>query len=206
MKVYIKESMIMTDTALLLIDLQNEMVDPAGKIGAGGLARAAADAGVLDNAARVLAAARRAGLAIVHVRLGFQPGHLDALSVAPRIARLKEHGAALLGTWGTEFPAAVAPVDGELVITKQCVNPFYNTGLLNWLLRHGIRRVVIGGVATNLAVESAVRAADDAGLAPVVLHDCCAAPNADWHRFSIENIIPVFGSTTTADAFIQTLG
>jgi nicotinamidase-related amidase len=33
----------------------------------------------------------------------------------------------------------------------------------------------------------------DAGFAVTVLKDCCAAPNPDWHRFSIENILPLFG-------------
>lgn len=195
----------MSVTALLLLDLQNEMVDPAGKVGGGGLAAVVAEKGVLANAARALAAARRAGLPIVHVRLAFQPGHLDSLSVAPRIAKLKAGDACLLGEWGAQFAEAVEPQPGELIINKQCVNAFYNTGLLNWLLARGVDRVVIGGVATNLAVEGAVRAADDAGLAPVVLEDCCASPNAEWHRFSIANMIPVFGAVSSSVEFEQSL-
>ena len=122
------------NTALLLLDLQNEMVDPKGKIGGGGLAKVVADRGVLAKAAGVLAWARENDHPVVFVRLGFRADYADALSVAPRIVRLKENGAAVLGTWGTEFPDAIAPRDDELVITKQCVNPFYNSSLLNWLL------------------------------------------------------------------------
>jgi nicotinamidase-related amidase len=188
-------------TALLLLDLQNEMVDPAGKIGAGGLARVVADRGVLANAARALAGARMRGDAVVHVRLGFRKDYADALSVAPRIARLKASGAAIVGEWGTEFPSAIAPRDDELVVTKQCVNPFFGTGLLNWLSHRGIQHLVIGGVVTNLVVESTARAADDAGFLVTVLEDCCAAPNADWHRFAIEQTLPLFARVTSTGAF-----
>ena len=187
--------------ALLLLDLQNEMVDPAGKIGGGGLAKVVAERGVLTNAAGALAAARGTGMPVVFVRLGFRADYADALSVAPRIARLKANGAAVLGTWGTEFPQAIAPREEELVVTKQCVNPFFNTGLLNWLLHRGVERVALGGVVTNLVVESTARAADDAGLAVSVLEDCCAAPNPEWHRFSVENILPMFGTVTNVTAF-----
>ncbi len=183
-------------SALILLDLQNEMVDPNGKIGAHGLAKAAADGDVLNNAARALQVARGAGLSIIHVRLGFRADYLDCLSQAPRIDGLKKNKAAILGTWGTEFPEVVAPQDGELVITKQCVNAFYNTPLLHWLTQTGVKRLYLGGVATNLAVESAVRAADDAGFAPVALRDCCAAPNPEWHAFSLDKIIPVFGAVS----------
>lgn len=186
-----------SQTALLLLDLQNEMVDPKGKVGGGGLAAIVAERGVLANAAMALAWARSSGHAVVHVRLGFRADYADCLSVAPRIAKLKENNAAVLGSWGTEFPAQVAPQDGELVVTKQCVNPFYNTGLMNWLMAHGIKRIVIGGVATNLVVEATARAADDAGLAITVLEDVCASPNAEWHRFSMENIMPMFAAVTT---------
>jgi nicotinamidase-related amidase len=189
----------MNDTALLLLDLQNEMVDPLGKIGSGGLAKVAEERGILAKAARALAWARSSGHPVVFVRLGFRPDYSDALSVAPRIARLKELGAAILGTWGTEFPDAIRPQDDEFVVTKQCVNPFYNTGLLNWLLHCKIDRIVIGGVVTNLVVEATARAADDAGLAVTVLEDVCAAPNAEWHRFSTQNILPLFATVTTSD-------
>jgi biuret amidohydrolase len=189
----------MNDTALLLLDLQNEMVDPLGKIGSGGLAKVAEERGILAKAARALAWARSSGHPVVFVRLGFRPDYSDALSVAPRIARLKELGAAILGTWGTEFPDAIRPQDDEFVVTKQCVNPFYNTGLLNWLLHRKIDRIVIGGVVTNLVVEATARAADDAGLAVTVLEDVCAAPNAEWHRFSTQNILPLFATVTTSD-------
>lgn len=191
------------DTALLLLDLQNEMVDPAGKIGGGGLAAVVNDRSVLANAHRALTSARARSMPIVHVRLGFRPDYADALSVAPRIAKLKEHRAAILGTWGTEFPAALTPDESELVVTKQCVNPFFNTGLLNWLLCRGVKHVVIGGVVTNLVVEATARAADDAGLAITVLEDLCAAPNPEWHAFSIGNMLPLFATISSSERFAE---
>ena len=194
-----------TETALLLLDLQNEMVDAKGKVGGSGLARVVAERNVLEKAASVLAAARKAGATVVHVRLGFRPDYLDLASVAPRTARMKENKAAIQGTWGTEFPVAVAPREGELVVTKQCVNPFFNTSLLPWLLRRGVRHIAVGGVVTNLVVESTARAADDAGLAVTVLEDCCASPNPDWHRFCVEQILPLFGRVLTSEVFTEEL-
>jgi nicotinamidase-related amidase len=189
------------NTALLLLDLQNEMVDPNGKIGSGGLAKVVQERGILTNASNALETARRRGTAVVFVRLGFRPDYADALSVAPRIEKLKANKAAILGTWGTEFPDLISPRSEELVITKQCVNPFFNTGLLNWLLARGLKRIVIGGVVTNMVVETTARAADDAGLAVTVLEDVSAAPNPDWHQFSIKNIIPLFAEVTTSNTF-----
>lgn len=190
-------------SALLLLDLQNEMVDPQGKIGAHGLAAAAAAGNVVENAATALAAAREAGIDVVHVRLGFKPGYSDCLSVAPRIAALKANGAAIIGTWGTEFPEALTPAGGELIVTKQCVNPFFDTPLLSHLREHGIERLFFGGVATPLVVEMTARAADDAGFAPVVLADLCAAPNAEMHAWSLERIIPMFGKVSTGADFAK---
>lgn len=188
-------------TALLLLDLQNEMVHRDGKIGSGGLARIAEERGVLENAGRALGAARDRGLPIAHVRLGFRPNYVDALSVAPRIDRLKASGAAIVGSWGCEFPELIAPREDELVITKQGVNPFFNTGLLSWLHKKQVSHLAFGGVVTNLVVESTARAADDAGFAVSVLEDCCASPNAEWHDFSVKNILPLFGQITSSVEF-----
>jgi nicotinamidase-related amidase len=188
----------MSMQALLLLDLQNEIVHPEGKLGRHGLAAQAERREVLANANSVLEAFRARQLKIAHVRLAFRPDYTDALSVAPRIAKLKEMGAAVAGTWGTEFAAQVAPIDGELVVNKQCVNPFFSTGLHAWLARHAVRELVLCGVATNLVVESAARFADDAGFAVTVLEDCCASVSEEMHQFSVSKILPMFGRVTSA--------
>lgn len=184
--------------ALLLLDLQNEMVDPQGKVGMGGLAAVVQERKVIENAAYALGQARARGIDVAHVRLGFRADYLDALSVAPRVARMKEHGAAIAGTWGTEFPGALQPREGELVVTKQCVSPFFNTGLMSWLQHRKVDGILIGGVATNLVVEMTARVADDAGFAVTVLEDLCAAPNPAWHAFSVENILPLFATVAVS--------
>ncbi len=189
-------------SALLLLDLQNEMVDPKGKVGAHGLAKIVEDRGVLVNARACLDAARAARMAVVHVRLGFRPDYADCLSVAARIAGLKGNRAAIVGEFGCEFHPAVAPRDDELVITKQCVNPFFNTGLMAWLMQNGIKRLYLGGVATHLVVESTARFADDAGFAPVVLEDVCAAPNPALHDHFISMIAPAVGTVSNTAGFL----
>ncbi|WP_150290982.1 cysteine hydrolase family protein [Sphingobium estronivorans] len=189
-------------SALLLLDLQNEMVDPRGKVGAHGLARIVEERGVLANARACLAAARAADMAVVHVRLGFRADYADCLSVAARIGGLKSNRAAIVGEFGTEFHPEVAPAKGELVITKQCVNPFFNTGLMTWLMQNSIKRLYMGGVATHLVVESTARFADDAGFAPVVIEDICAAPNPALHDHFITMIAPAVGAVTSTEAFV----
>jgi biuret amidohydrolase len=193
-------------SALLLLDLQNEMVDPKGKVGAHGLAKIVEDRGVLENARTCLDAARSAGMAVVHVRLGFRPDYADCLSVAARITTLKNNRAAIVGEFGSEFHPSVAPLDGELVITKQSVNPFFNTGLMTWLMQNGIKRLYLGGVATHLAVESTARFADDAGFAPVVIEDVCAAPNPALHDHFITMIAPTVGTVTATADFVAMAG
>ncbi|KCZ86027.1 isochorismatase hydrolase [Hyphomonas adhaerens MHS-3] len=190
-------------SALLLLDLQNEMVDPKGKVGAHGLAGIVAEAGVLEHASSALKAARTCGMTVAHVRLGFRPDHADCLSVAARIDALKKNKAAILGEWGTEFPDVVKPADDEVIFTKQCVNPFFNTGLMTWLMQRGIKSLYLSGVATNLVVEATARAGDDAGFAINVLGDACASPNAEWHAFAVEKMLPVFGSVMTTNDFVE---
>jgi len=196
----------MANTALLLMDFQNDIVSPEGKLGRHGLAAQAEKRAVLRNAKAALAAFRSRKLPIAHVRLAFRPDYLDALSVAPRIAKLKEMGAAQAGTWGTEFAPEVAPVDGELVVNKQCVNPFFNTGLYAWLSRHSIRTLALAGVATNVVVESAARFADDAGFAVVVLEDCCSSVSDEMHDFAATKTLPMFGRVLKSADYLAELG
>lgn len=190
-------------SAFLMLDLQNEMVGEKGFFGSQGLAKVVAERGVLANSKAVLDAARAKGVDPVFVRLGFRPDYSDSLSVAPRVQKFKAAGAVQIGGWGTEFPTELSPAAGDLVVTKTCVNPFFNTGLMTWLMSRGVKQLFIAGVVTNAAVESAVRFADDAGFAPMVVEDCCAAPNAELHEFSTKRILPMFGEVVSSAAAIE---
>jgi nicotinamidase-related amidase len=181
------------DTALLVCDVQNDLVDPKGKVGAGGLAKIVADRNVLSNLKDVIAKARGKGWLVVYVGLGYREDYQDVLSVAPRIAKARENKVAVRGHWGAEFHPDIAPQAGDVVFYKQCVNPFFGTSLLEWLRSKGVANLFIAGTATNLVVESAARYADDAGFAVSVVEDCCASPNPAWHEFAVTQILPVFG-------------
>ncbi|WP_458732873.1 cysteine hydrolase family protein [Sphingobium xenophagum] len=141
-------------------------------------------------------------MAVVHIRLGFRPDYADCLSVAARIAGLN---AAIVGEFGTEFHPAVAPLVGEMIVTKQCVNPFFNTRHMTWLMRNGIKRLYLGGVATHLVVESTARFGDDAGLAPVVIENICAAPNPALHDHFITMIAPAVGTVSNTAEFVASV-
>jgi nicotinamidase-related amidase len=193
----------MDHTALILIDLQNDMIHERGAYGAGGFSDIVADRGLLRNVFRVLSYCREAGMITCYVRLGYRADYSDCLSRASRIGVLKERKAAILGEWGSEIHEEVAPVAGERVFAKQSVNAFWNTQLLNWLFTKRVRTVVLAGVATHLAVESAARFADDAGLEVIVLEDCCASGDMQLHHFAVKSTLPLFGRVLTSHDFLS---
>jgi nicotinamidase-related amidase len=192
-------------TALIILDMQNELIDPNGKVGSKGFSKVVAERKLVEKLASAAKEMRVRKQPVVFVRVGFEPGYIDALSRSARVDHLKEMNALVIGEFGTEFPAALSPLPGELVVTKRAVNPFHNTNLLNWLLHHGVERVVLGGVYTHMVVDSTARHADDSGLVVTVLEDCCASPDPEVHRVECEKILPVFGTVTTLAAFLDEL-
>lgn len=148
----------MAKRALVLIDLQNDYF-PGGRWTLSGIDAAA------DNAARVLAAARKAGDLVVHVR------HEFPTAAAPFFAP---------ATTGSEIHPKVRSLDGEPVVLKHHVNAFRGTDLKALLDGHGVEEIVICGAMSHMCVDAGTRAASDLGYKCVVVHDACATRDQEF--------------------------
>ncbi|MFB4308524.1 cysteine hydrolase family protein [Actinomadura sp. GTD37] len=180
--------------ALLMLDYQVALCEEGPHLRMPPLAAQIAERGVLATAERVLTAARAAGTLVVHVRLAFDPSYRLRTNRLPRFDPYEEQRAMLAGSPEAQIVKALAPVAGEPVIDKGCVDPFVGTALRDVLAAEGVTEVVLGGVATNLVVESAARHASDSGLQVTVVEDMCASFRPDFHEFSVTNMLPLFGS------------
>lgn len=193
----------MTDkTALLLLDYQVALAQEGDLCLAPPLAAQVTERGVLETAARVLAAARAAGVPVFHVRLAFDPTYGLRTNRLPRFDVYPANQKMKVGNPEAEFVAALAPAEGEPVVDKGCVNAFIGTPLRDVLAADGISHVVIGGIATHLVVESTARHASDTGLQVSIVEDMCAAPDPAVHDFAIAKTLPLFGAVTTAGDII----
>lgn len=190
--------------ALLLLDYQVALCDVA-RARVPQLAAQVAQRGVLATAAAVLAAARAARWPVFHIRLAFEPSYLLRTNRLPRFEPYETQRAMLADSPEARIVDAVAPIEGEPVVDKGCVDPFVGTALLPALAAAGVGHVVLGGVATNLVVESAARHASDCGLSVTVVEDMCASFRPDFHEFSVQHMLPLFSTVTTAAELIATM-
>ena len=188
----------MTNTrALLLLDYQVALCEEGPHLRMPPLAAQVAERDVLATAEKVLSAARPpAGWSCTCGSPSTRPTPCaPTASPASTPTPIRGHARRLAGS--ADRRAARAD-RGEPVIDKGCVDPFVGTPLRDVLAAEGITEVVLGGVATNLVVESAARHASDAGLQVTVVEDMCASFRADFHEFSVQNMLPLFGTVTTA--------
>lgn len=190
--------------ALLLIDYQAGLCTPGPDCLAPPLAAEVARRGTLSTSARVLAAAREAGLLTIFVRLAFDEGYVLRTNRTARFDRYPDEQLLKVTAPGAQIVPELAP-EGELVVTKSCVDPFVGTTLLGALHANRIDTVVVGGVATTLAVESTIRHAADSGLHPIVVEDMCASFTPELHDFAFANVLPLFAEVTTSDEVIGVL-
>lgn len=179
-------------TAVFVIDMQNDfgakggMFDRAG-IDIGGI-RA-----VVPNVRAALAAARKASLPIIYIKMGFKPDLSNA--GPPTSPNFLKHvtlhaGQAMTApdgtpgrmlirdTWGTEIIPELRPEAGDTTIYKHRFSAFYRTGLDEMLKRRGIEALIVTGCTTSVCVESTVRDAMFRDYRCIVLEDCAAEPIA----------------------------
>jgi len=202
-------------TALIIIDMQRDFLEPGGFAATLGnditLLRAA-----VEPCRAVLATARGAGLLVIHTREGHRPDLSDVPPLkiergdqAMRMGAPGPMGRFLIrGEFGHDIIADLYPVAGEPVIDKPGKGAFYQTDLELMLRNHGIDTLLVGGVTTENGVNTTVREANDRGFRCIVLADCCASYFPDFHRMGLAMIKAqggIFGWVSASRALLETL-
>ncbi|MEX2643245.1 MAG: isochorismatase family cysteine hydrolase [Acetobacterales bacterium] len=183
----------------LVQDMINDLIHPDGPNGKQGSGPEAARRNVVPNTAKALEKARKAGIKVGFVRVGFSPDYKECPPNSPVFSRARENGIFQLGTWGTEVHADLKPRDDEFDIVKHRVSPFYGTSLEPVLRANGITRIYCSGVSTNGVVHACVREGHDRDYEIVVLEDCCSAGSPEEHDMSLKVFTRFCKEITTAD-------
>jgi nicotinamidase-related amidase len=165
-------------TALVVIDMQRDFVEPGGFGDTLGndIGRVAA---IVPTVARLIAFARSRGWTVVHTR----ESHVTDLSDCPpskrsrgapslRIGDEGPMGRILVrGEPGNAIVDACAPVDGEIVLDKPGKGAFYATDLGERLKARGVTHLVLAGVTTEVCVQTTMREANDRGYECLLVED-----------------------------------
>lgn len=164
--------------ALLIIDMQRDFLEPGG-FGAALGNDVAPLRRIVPTLRRLLEAFRSAGLPIVHT----MEAHVADLSDCPPSKRRRGRGELRIGDRGPmgriliagepgcAIVPELAPLEGELVLTKPGKGAFYATNLEAELRQRGVSHLVIGGVTTEVCVQTTMREANDRGFECLLCED-----------------------------------
>ena len=182
-------------TALIIIDMQRDFLEPGGfgETLGNDVSRLQAAVGPCKA---VLDAARATGMLVIHTREGHRPDLSDAPPAkvergAPskRIGDAGPMGRILVrGEPGHDIVAALYPAAGEPVIDKPGKGAFYQTDLESMLKNRGIETLLVCGVTTEVCVNTTVREANDRGYRCVVVADACASYFPEFHDMGLKMI------------------
>jgi nicotinamidase-related amidase len=182
-------------TALVIIDMQRDFLEPGGFGETLGNKVSLLDAAVKPIMA-VLEVARKAKMLIVHTREGHRPDMSDAPKA--KVERGEPHlrigakgpmGRILIrGEAGHDIVPILYPKEGEVIIDKPGKGAFYATDLGAILQHQAIENLIVCGVTTEVCVHTTVREANDRGFKCIVPGDCCASYFPEFHEVGLRMI------------------
>jgi nicotinamidase-related amidase len=202
-------------TALMIIDMQRDFLEPGGFGAALGNDVARLRTAV-PPCQDVLAAARKAGMLVIHTREGHRPDLSDApplkVERGDPALRIGAHGPMgrilVRGEPGHDIIPELYPLKGEPVVDKPGKGAFYQTDLELMLRNRGVATLLVCGVTTEVCVNTTVREANDRGLRCIVLADCCASYFPEFHEIGLAMIKAqggIFGWVSTSRPLLNAL-
>ncbi|MDD3446818.1 MAG: cysteine hydrolase [Zavarzinia sp.] len=205
----------METTALVIIDMQRDFLEPGGFGETLGndvslLAKA------IPPAKALLAAARRAGMLVIHTREGHRPDLSDAPpakvnrgSPTHRIGAPGPMGRILIrGEPGQDIIPELYPIAGEVVIDKPGKGAFFATDLGLVLANHKIETLLVCGVTTEVCVHTTIREGNDRGYRCIAVGDACGSYFPEFHDVALRMVKAqggIFGWVTDAARVVSAL-
>jgi ureidoacrylate peracid hydrolase len=201
-------------SAVVVVDMQNAFASRNGMLDIAGADLSGAPR-VVDVISQILPVARRSGMPVVYLQMGYQADLSD--SGGPQSPNWhKELGIRLMncrpelkgklvtaGTWDFAIVDELAPQPGDIVIVKTRYSGFARTALDAELQARGIRYLFFTGIATNVCVESTLRDAFFLDYWPVLITDATmAAGPPSMQEATLFNIETYFGWTIPSQEFL----
>jgi biuret amidohydrolase len=202
-------------TALVIIDMQRDFIEPGG-FGETLGNDVALLAAIVPNCRAVLTAWRAAGGLVVHTRESHRPDLSDCPpakrnrgSPTLRIGDAGPMGRILVaGEPGNRIIAALEPAASEIVVDKPGKGAFFATGLHERLQERRISHLVVMGVTTEVCVQTSLREANDRGYDCLLLEDCTESYFPAFKAATLEMIRAqgaIVGWTATSDLLLRGL-
>ncbi len=191
-------------TALLIQDLQNDVIIEKGAFAESGSPEHAKEQNVVNNVKRLAAAFRKAGAPVIHVHYIVEKGAPGLKLNAPLFEGVAG-GALVRGTWGAKPVAGLEPKRGDFVVEKMRMSGWQDTKLESLLSGLGVDHVVVSGAWTNMSIEHTARTGADKGYYMLVPEDGCSTMNADWHNASINYALQNVSTVTDCKSVIAAL-
>ncbi|WP_223404745.1 cysteine hydrolase [Occultella gossypii] len=193
-------------TAVVLIEYQNDFTSPGGALH-DAVAEVMSATDMLEKTKRVVAAARDAGVTVMHAPITFAAGYNEISRHPYGILKGVVDGQAFVkDTWGAAIVDDLEPQPGDIVIEgKRGLDTFASTNLDFILRSKGISTIVLGGFLTNCCVESTMRSGYENGYQVITLNDCAAATSVPEHENALAYDYPMFSKPMSAEQFLGEL-
>lgn len=211
-------------TAVIVVDMQNDFGSEGGMFARAGIDISGIKA-VVPAIVKVLGAARRAGIAVIYLKMGHRPDLSDA--GPPDSAHFQRHKRMRVGatvkapdgspsrilirdTWNTDIVAELTPEPGDMTLYKHRYSGFFGTDLDDILKRRSIKTLIFTGCTTSICVESTMRDAMFRDYTCLLLEDCTAEPIGNDlprgnHDASVLVMQILFGWITRSSDLIKAL-
>lgn len=183
-------------TAVVLIDMQRDFLEPGG-FGAMLGNDVSTLQRIVPACRQLLTLARTHGMRVIHT----QEAHDTLLADCPPSKKARgglscgigDAGplgrVLVVGEPGAGFVAELQPLPGETVLRKPGKGAFHATGLDAMLHAQGITHLLIGGVTTEVCVQTTMREANDRGYECLLVEDCAASYFPHFHAAVVEMVV-----------------
>jgi len=192
--------------ALLIQDLQNDVMVEGGAWSDSGAPQHASEQNVVENVKGLAQACRDKGVAVIHVWYIVEEGARGLKINAPLFEGVKGASGLVRGTGGAAPADGLEPQDGDHVVEKMRMNGFYETRLDILLRGLGVETLVITGAWTNMSIEHTARHAADAGYRAVVASDGTSTVDDEWQNAALSYAMQNVASVGTCEEIAAALG